>query len=89
MIKEERLLDEHGGVYVSHYVVDEANRKEFEAGYEESELDLRLAFDLLEGKWFLTDAYTGWYGFDLIDTDLPEAVNAVQEENSVFKQIYP
>ncbi len=89
VVKEERLLDEHGGIYVSAFVVDEPDHKEFEAGYEESELDLRLVFDRIEGKWYLTDCYTGWYGFDLVDMDLPEAIKEIQEANAAFVEEYP
>ena len=37
-----------------------------EAGYEESEIDLRVEFEqAADGKWYVVDCYTGWYGYDL------------------------
>ncbi len=88
-LKEESLAEEEGGTYVSKFVVNEANRKEFEAGYDESELDLRVVFELIDGKWFVTECYTAWYGFDLPIGELKETIRQVQEENAAFREIHP
>ncbi len=65
-LKEERITQEEGGVYVSKFTLNEPAHKVFEAGYEESEIDLRVEFELLpDGKWYVVDCYTGWYGYDL------------------------
>ena len=76
-------------IYVSKFTVNEPTQKEFEAGYEESEVDLRVIFDLIDGKWYVTDCYTGWYGYDLPIDDLNETVKQVKEENQTFKELHP
>ena len=88
-LKEERITQEEGGIYVSKFTVNEPTHKEFEAGYEESEVDLRVIFDLIDGKWYVTDCYTGWYGYDLPIDDLNETVKQVKEENDTFKELHP
>lgn len=88
-LKEERITQEEGGIYVSKFTVNEPTHKQFEAGYEESEVDLRVIFDLIDGKWYVTDCYTGWYGYDLPIDDLNETVKQVKEENDTFKELHP
>ncbi|MBP9506441.1 MAG: DUF4348 domain-containing protein [Bacteroides sp.] len=88
-LKEERITQDEGGIYVSKFTINEPNRKEFEAGYEESELDLRVEFELIDGKWYVTDCFTGWYGFDLPIGELKQTIQQVQEENNAFKEIHP
>lgn len=88
-LKEERITQDEGGIYVSKFTLNEPNHKVFEAGYEESEIDLRVEFELIDGKWYVTDCYTGWYGFDLPISDLKETVLQVQEDNQAFKEINP
>ena len=69
-LKEERITQEEGGIYVSKFTLNEPAHKVFEAGYEESEIDLRVEFELLpDGKWYVVDCYTGWYGYDLPGID--------------------
>lgn len=87
--KVERVMQEEGAVYLAHYVLDEAGQKEYEAGYEESELDLRVVFKLIGGKWFVTDCYNSWYGFDLPIEEFADTVKQVQEENKVFREEHP
>ena len=54
------------GIYVSKFTLNEPKHKIFEAGYEESEVDLLVEFELqADGKWYVVDCYTGWYGYDL------------------------
>jgi hypothetical protein len=70
-------------------VVNEPTHKEFEAGYEESEVDLRVVFELIDGNWYVTDCYTAWYSFDLPIADLKETISQVQEENKAFEEVHP
>lgn len=86
----ERIEQEEGGVYVSKYTLNEPNHKIFEAGYDESEVDLRVEFELLQdGKWYVTDCYTGWYGYDLPISELKQTIQQVQEDNAAFKELHP
>lgn len=88
--KVERVVqEEEGTVFVAHYVVNEPNHKEFEAGYEESDLDLRVVFKRIDGKWYVTDCYNAWYSFDLPAEELQETIKQVQEENASFAEEYP
>lgn len=88
-LREERITQEEGGVYVSRFTVDDPTHKEFEAGYEESEVDLRVEFELIDGKWFVTDCYTGWYAYDLPISELKQTIEQVQEENKAFEEVHP
>ena len=54
-MKEERITQEEGGIYVSKFTLNEPKHKIFEAGYEESEVDLRVEFELQDGKWYVVD----------------------------------
>ena len=73
-MKEERIEQEEGGIYVSKFTLNEPVHKVFEAGYEESEIDLRVEFEqAADGKWYVVDCYTGWYGYDL-QQDVPAAM---------------
>lgn len=88
--KEEKVLQEEDGiVYVTHFVVDEPDHKEFEAGYEESELDLRVVFKRIAGKWYVTDCYNAWFGFDLPAEEIEETIKQVEEENAIFIEEHP
>lgn len=86
---EERVADEEGGIYLSRFTVNEMKHKEFEAGYEESEISLRVVFELLDGKWYVTDCYTDWYHFDLPISELQETLNTIEEENKAFEEMHP
>ena len=101
-LKEERITQEEGGIYVSKFTLNEPAHKVFEAGYEESEIDLRVEFELLpDGKWYVVDStdmtlgrlasdcYTGWYGYDLPIAELKQTIQHVQEENAAFKELHP
>ena len=87
--KEERITDEEGGVYVSRFTVNNPKQKEFEAGYDESEASLRVVFELIDGKWYVTDCYTDWYNFDLPISELPETITTIEEENKAFEEMHP
>ena len=90
MLKEERIAQDEGGVYVSKFTLNEPKHKVFEAGYEESEVDLRVEFELqTDGKWYVVDCYTGWYGYDLPIDELKQTIQHVQEENAAFKELHP
>ena len=56
---------------------------EFEAGLEESELDLSVIFDLIDGKWYVTDCFHGIYGGIPVD-DFDATVYEVQQKNEQF-----
>ena len=89
-MKEERITQEEGGIYVSKFTLNEPKHKIFEAGYEESEVDLRVEFELqADGKWYVVDCYTGWYGYDLPIGELKQTIQNVKEENTTFKEIHP
>lgn len=77
------------GIYISRFAVNKPTHKIFQAGYEDSELDLKVTFDLIGGKWYVTDCYTGWYSFELSATELKEAIRQVQRENLTFIRIHP
>ena len=86
----ERITQEEGGIYVSKFTLNEPKHKIFEAGYEESEVDLRVEFELqADGKWYVVDCYTGWYGYDLPIGELKQTIQNVKEENAAFKEIHP
>lgn len=90
MLKEERIVQEEGGIYVSKFTLNEPKHKVFEAGYEESEVDLRVEFELqADGKWYVVDCYTGWYGYDLPIDELKQTIEHVREENAAFKELHP
>ena len=88
-LKEERITQEEGGIYVSKFTVNEPTHKEFEAGYEESEASLRVVFELIAGKWYVTDCYSDWYNLDLPVSELNETIRSVQEENKAFQKANP
>lgn len=85
----ERVVLEEGPVYFSKFSVDEPQHKEFEMGYEDSDLDLRVVFDLIDGKWYVTDCYNSWYSFDLAIEELDTTIEEVQAENKVFMEEHP
>lgn len=87
--REGRFTQEDDGIYVTGFVLNDPERKEFEAGYEESEIDLRIVFELIDGKWFVTDCYNAWYSFDLPVDLLDETIKEVQEYNKEFEKLYP
>ena len=90
MLKEERITQDEGGIYVSKFTLNEPKHKVFEAGYEESEVDLRVDFELAaDGKWYVVDCYTGWYGYDLPIDELKQTIQPVQQENAAFKELHP
>ena len=89
-MKEERIEQEEGGIYVSKFTLNEPVHKVFEAGYEESEIDLRVEFaQAADGKWYVVACYTGWYGYDLPIGELKQTIQQVKEENAAFKEIHP
>ena len=74
---------------VSRFTVNNPKHKEFEAGYDESEASLRVVFELIGGKWYVTDCYTDWYNFDLPISELPETITMIEEENKAFEEMHP
>ncbi len=88
-LREESISEDDGTVYVSKFTVNQPDHKEFQSGYDESEIDFRVEFDLIGGKWFVTDCYTDWYAYDLPIDELKEVIGQVQEENAAFREIHP
>ncbi|EDS14762.1 hypothetical protein [Bacteroides stercoris] len=88
-LKEGRITEEEGGVYISRFTRDEPAYKEFEAGYDESEPSLRVVFELVGGNWYVTDCYNDWYNLDLPIGELEETVRTMQEENKSFEELHP
>ncbi|ADV42609.1 hypothetical protein [Bacteroides helcogenes] len=88
-LKEGKTTEEEGGVYISRFTVNDSAHKEFEAGYDESEPSLRVVFDLVGDKWYVTDCYNDWYNFDLPIGELKETIRTVQEENKAFEELHP
>jgi hypothetical protein len=88
-LKEGRITEEEGGVYISRFTRDEPAYKEFEAGYDESEPSLRVVFELIDGNWYVTDCYNDWYNLDLPIGELEETVHTMQEENKSFEELHP
>lgn len=87
--REERITEEEGGVYVSRFTVNGDTSKEFESGYDESEISLRVVFELIDGKWYVTDCYTDWFNFDLPIGELQETISIIEEENKTFEEMHP
>ena len=55
-----------------------------------SKKDLRVEFELqADGKWYVVDCYTGWYGYDLPIGELKQTIQNVKEENAAFKELHP
>lgn len=88
-LREGRITEEEGGTYISRFTQDGPAHKEFEAGYDESEPSLRVVFDLIGGKWYVTDCYNDWYNSDLPVSELEETVRTMQEENKAFEELHP
>lgn len=76
------------GLFFGRYAIKEKEQVVFEAGMEESELDLIIHFDLVDGKWYVTDCYTGWYGSLPIE-DFDPVVYEVQQRNAEFAKNNP
>ncbi|MDR3118651.1 MAG: DUF4348 domain-containing protein [Mediterranea sp.] len=88
-VVEQAVQEEEGSVYIARYVIDQPDHKEYEAGYEESEPDLRVVFKRTGGKWYVTDCYNAWYSFSLLVEEFADTVKEVQEENKAFVEEYP
>jgi hypothetical protein len=89
MLKVGATDAEGGGRYIGKYVSDTPTHKEFQAGYEDSEMDLQVVFDLIGGQWYVTDAFEGCYSYDMSTDDLQKAILEVQRENVTFKKLHP
>lgn len=89
LMKEKNESSPNGGTYIAKFIIDNPTHKEFQAGYEDSEIDLKVVFDLIDDKWFVTDCYTGWYNFELSIGEFKEAVRHVQVENATFSKVHP
>jgi hypothetical protein len=89
ILKVSRTVSEGGGVYISKFTVDTPTHKVFEAGYEDSDIDVHVVFDLINGQWFVTDCFIGWYSYDMSAGELREAIRQVQKQNQTFINAHP
>ncbi len=89
MLTPDQVEMEDGSVFVVRFLTDEPDRKEFEAGYQESEVILRVLFDRIDGAWYVTDGYFSWYGYDLPPADLEQTIAGIGEDNEIFQEAYP
>lgn len=76
------------GILFGRYTKKEDDQVVFETGLEESELDLIITFDKVDGKWYVTDCYNGWYG-SLYASDFDATVYEVQQRNTDFAEKNP
>lgn len=76
------------GVYFGRFAVKDKEHVVFEAGLEESELDLSITFDLIDGQWYVTDCFNGIYGGVPI-ADFDATVYEVQQKNEQFADQHP
>lgn len=76
------------GVYFGRFTVKDKDHVEFESGLEESELDLSITFDFIDGKWYVTDCFNGIYALVPI-TDFDATVYEVQQKNEQFAKKHP
>lgn len=89
IMEEKNESTANQGTYVAKYIVDNPTHKEFQAGYEDSDIDLKVVFDLIGDKWYVTDCNTGWYNFELSISEFKDAIKHVQIENATFCSIHP
>lgn len=77
------------GVYFGRFAVKDKDHVEFEAGLEESELDLSITFDLIDGKWYVTDCYNGLAYGSVSASEFDATVYEVQQKNEEFIKKHP
>lgn len=80
---KEYKLNTQDGVSFGRFAVKDRDHVEFEAGLEESELDMSVIFDLIDGKWYVTDCFNGVYGSVSVE-DFDATVYEVQQKNEAF-----
>ena len=85
---KESKTNSQDGVFFGQFTVKEKDHVEFEAGLEESELDLNVIFDLVDGKWYVTDCFNGVYGGVLVE-DYDAVVYEIQQKNEAFIKKHP
>ena len=89
LLKEKNETSAEGATYIAKYITDSPTHKVFQAGYEDSEIDLKIVFDLVNDRWYVTDCCTAWYNFELSMAEFREAVRHVQQENAAFIKVHP
>lgn len=89
VIVEDRVEELEGGVFVSEYIVNEPDKKVFRAGYEESEFELYLVFNLIDQKWYVVDCYTAWFAFLSSLEELNEVLKELRSENALYVECFP
>ena len=80
--------EEPDGIIFGRFTVKKTDHVEYESGLEESELDLSIVFDRVDGKWYVTDCYNGWYG-SVSPEDIEAVVYDVQQKNQEFEKKHP
>lgn len=85
---KECKINTQDGVFFGRFTVKENDHVEFESGLEESELDLNVIFDLIDGKWYVTDCFNGVYGSVPVE-DYDATVYEVQQKNEAFIKKHP
>ncbi len=86
-LKEYKKTTSHG-ILFGQFSVKEENHVEYEAGLEESELDLSVVFDRIDGKWYVTDCYNSWYG-EATTENFDATVYEAQQKNQEFIEKHP
>ena len=66
------------------------NTKSLKRANEESEVDLRVEFELQAGREMVCGGLLySWYGYDLPIGELKQTIQNVKEENAAFKELHP
>ena len=86
---EEHITEDDGGSYTARFTVNEPAHKEFVSGYDETEPTLTVTFDLIDGRWYVTDCYTDWFNFDLPASELENTLADIEESNRLFMEEHP
>ncbi|MEG1546569.1 MAG: DUF4348 domain-containing protein [Bacteroidaceae bacterium] len=76
------------GVMFGRFTVKDKDHVEYEAGLEESELDLSITFDLIDGKWYVTDCFNGIYG-SVSTEEFDAVVYEIQQKNADYQKKHP
>lgn len=76
------------GILFGNFSIQDKDHVEYEAGLEESELDLNVVFDLVDGKWYVTDCFNSCYA-TATPEDIDGIIYEVQQANRKFMEKYP
>ena len=76
------------GTFFGSFSPKNKDHIEYESGLEESELDLSVIFDLVDGKWYVTDCFNSCYANATPD-NIDGIIYEVQQTNREFMEKYP